>query len=109
MIQSSIKMKFDREKYKEALRTLYSIIDRIRAERGCMGYEMFLDSESCLAVLEGKWRSEGDLERHLRSDEYKIILVVIEMAVTTPDIRFDTVVSTRGIDVIKKARIKNRG
>jgi quinol monooxygenase YgiN len=108
MIQSSIKMKFSPEKCNEAVRTLHSIIDRISAERGCMGYEIFLDSDSYVVVLEGRWRSEGDLERHLRSDEYKIILLVIEMAATPPDIRFDTVISTRGIDMIKDARIKDQ-
>jgi hypothetical protein len=50
------------------------------------------------------WRSEEELERHLRSDEYHKVLLVLEMASKQPEIRFDTISSSTGIEAIEKAR-----
>jgi hypothetical protein len=50
------------------------------------------------------WRSEEGLERHLRSDEYREVLLVIEMALKSPKIRFNTISRSRGIETIEKAR-----
>ena len=52
------------------------------------------------------WRSENDLQRHLRSDEYKKVLLVMEMACARPEIRFDNIISTSGVETIEKARGK---
>ena len=42
-------------------------------------------------VLEEVWRSEEDLDLHLRSEEYRNLLLVLEMALEQPEIRFDTI------------------
>ncbi len=45
---------------------------------------------------------------HLRSDEYRNLLLVLEMALKEPEIRFDTISSSTGIETIEKARIHAR-
>ena len=60
--------------------------------------------EKNILQLEEMWRSEEELERHLRSDEYRKVLLVLEMALKQPEIRFDTISSSTGIETIKKAR-----
>jgi hypothetical protein len=44
------------------------------------------------------------MERHLQSDEYRRVLLVLEMAIKQPEIRFDTIMSSTGIETIEKAR-----
>ena len=58
-------------------------------------------------MLEEVWRTEEDLEVHIRSDEYLNLLLVLEMALKQPEIRFDTISSSTGIETIEKARNYN--
>jgi hypothetical protein len=55
-------------------------------------------------MLEEVWRAEEDLDLHIRSDEYRNLLLVLEMALRQPEIRFDTISSSTGIETIEKAR-----
>jgi quinol monooxygenase YgiN len=59
-----------------------------------------------LVVFEEKWRSDEDLQRHLRSEGYKTLLLVMELATTPPEIRFDTITGSSGVETIEEARIK---
>jgi len=50
------------------------------------------------------WNDEECLERYLRSDGYRQVLLVLEMAIEKPEIRFDTILRSTGIETIEKAR-----
>ena len=74
-------------------------------EPGCLGCHIYGDlQEENVLILEEIWRAEEDLELHLRSDEYRNLLLVMEMALKQPEIRFDTISSSTGIETIEKAR-----
>ena len=105
MIQSSLTIHFAPDKVDEALQILRSTVERTRAEAGCMGCSVYQDTEiQNQIIFSQKWKSEEDLQRHLRSKEYRKILLVMEMALTQPELRFDTITSTSGVETIKKAR-----
>jgi quinol monooxygenase YgiN len=55
-------------------------------------------------LLSETWENEANLASYLRSDEYRNILLVLEMAVKEPEIRFDTVSGSTGIETVQKAR-----
>ena len=55
-------------------------------------------------MLEEVWRTGEGLDLHLRSEEYRNLLLVLEMALKQPEIRFDTISSSTGIETIEKAR-----
>jgi len=105
MIQATHKMVFVPQKIDDALQILRSIIERIRAEAGCISCSVYQDTDSeYVIVLEEKWRSDEDLQRHLRSEDYRKVLLVMEMACRPPEIRFDTIKETMGVEFIEKAR-----
>ena len=109
MIQATIKMSFSPEKIDEILNILHSVVERTRAVAGCISCSVYLDTENKnMIIFEKKWRSEEDMKRYLRSEDYQKVLLVIEMADTKPEIRFDTVTGSRGVEMIEKAR-SNKG
>lgn len=55
-------------------------------------------------MLKEVWKSEEELNLHLRSDEYRNVLLILEMALEQPEIRFDTILSSTGIETVEKAR-----
>ena len=54
-------------------------------------------------MIEELWASDEDLQRHLRSDKYHKVLLVVEMALEPPEIRFDTINHSAGVESIEQA------
>ncbi len=109
MVLATIRMTISARKFGEALRILGSVAERSRVQPGCLSCQVYRNGqEDNVLMFEQQWGNEADLERYLRSDEYRQVLVVLEMATKQPEIRFDTILSSTGIETIEKAR-KNGG
>ena len=105
MVLTTIRMAVAPKKQNEALRILISTAEWSRIKPGCLSSRIYEDvQEDNVLMFEEIWRTEEDLETHLRSDEYLRILLVLEMALKQPEIRFDTISSSKGIETIEKAR-----
>ena len=52
--------------------------------------------------------SDEDVKHHLRSEKYRNILLVVEMAAEAPEIRFDTIAHSTGVEIIEQAREQAR-
>ena len=55
-------------------------------------------------MFEEIWKNEEDLNRYIRSDEYRDVLTFMDMAVEKPEIRIETVSHIPGMETIKNAR-----
>jgi quinol monooxygenase YgiN len=87
------------------LKILRSTAEWSRVKHGFLSSRIYEDvQEHNVLMFEEIWGSEEDLECHLRSDEYQKVLLVLEMAFKQPEIRFDTISSSTGIETIEKAR-----
>jgi quinol monooxygenase YgiN len=105
MVHSTIRMLIPLKNQNEALEILGSMTEQIQFEPGCISCRLYrgVDDEGAV-MLEEFWMSEKDLQHHLRSDKYRKVLLVVEMAVEPPEIRFDTIAHTSGVETIEKAR-----
>ena len=75
MIIAKITMSALSEKRKEIFQTLLSMIAAIRQEKGCRSCQGFQDIENeSVFNLVGEWETHEDLERHLRSDRFGVLL-----------------------------------
>jgi quinol monooxygenase YgiN len=105
LIQATITMKIPPQKSGEALRIFKSITEQCADEPGCLSCRIYGDlQEENVFMLKEVWRSGEDLDLHLRSEEYRHLLLILEMALEQPEIRFDTISSTTGIETIEQAR-----
>ena len=105
MIIATIRMEIPPQKRGEALKILRSVADQCRYDDGCLSCHIYGDLlEKNVLMFEEVWRAEEDLEAHIRSEEYLNLLLVMEMALKQPEIRFDTISSSTGIETIEKAR-----
>jgi len=109
MVRSTIRMLIPLEKQSEALEILGSMIEQTLFEPGCLSCRLYRGVEDARTIMfEELWLSEEDMQCHLRSDTYHKVLLVIEMAVEPPEIRFDTIAHSTGVESIEKARIQTR-
>jgi quinol monooxygenase YgiN len=62
-----------------------------------------VEDANMLTFME-EWHTQEDFERHLRSEAYRTLLEVMELAREAPIVQFHTVVQTVGIEAIYAAR-----
>jgi quinol monooxygenase YgiN len=105
MVRSTIRMLLPLSKQNEALEILGSMTEQIQFEPGCISCRLYrgVDDEGVI-MIEELWMNEEDVRRHLRSDKYRKVLLVVEMAAEPPEIRFDTIAHSSGVETIEKAR-----
>ncbi len=110
MVHSSIRMVIPPNKWVESQRILMSVMERTRVESGCISCNLYqcIEDEHVM-MMEELWQSNEDLERHLRSDDYLKVLLVVEMAIVKPEIRFNSISCSTGVEIIEKARSTLRG
>ncbi len=105
MIHSMVRIVLPSSRLKEAMGILGPMVERTRTERGCLGCHLHRDVlEENVLIFEQTWASDADMERHLRSLEYRHLLLVMEMARVPPEVRFDTVSHSTGFETVQKAR-----
>jgi quinol monooxygenase YgiN len=93
------------EKQSEALEILGSTVDQTQFEPGCVSCRIYRGVEDVRTVmLEELWLSEENLQDHLQSERYRKVLLVVEMAAEPPEIRFDMIAQSSGVEIIEQAR-----
>ena len=105
MITASLKINVPAEKHKDALQTVRSILGWTRAQPGCLSMVFYQDTNAPdTMMLFEEWEDWGSLESHIRSDSYRSILELMELSSEQPEIKFNTISSTKGIEAIEKLR-----
>ena len=106
MIETTIKMKVPVEKRKEVLQTVKAILGPIRRERGCVSCNCYVDVENeSVLFFEEEWKTREDLEIHLRSDHFRVLNGAMRLLHIEPDIRFNTIASTAGLEAIMAEKV----
>jgi quinol monooxygenase YgiN len=87
------------------IEVLRSVQGLVQAQPGCLACDIYEEqsAESAIVLLE-RWDSEEALEAHLRSDLYRRVLAAVELSGSQPDIRFEHVSSSEGIELIERLR-----
>ena len=105
MVLATVRLTIPPQKRDEALKILKSAAAQCGVTPSCLSCHIYADvQEDNVLMFEQSWRSQEDLERHLRSAEYYKVLLVMEMALKQPDVRFDTISGSTGIETVEKAR-----
>jgi quinol monooxygenase YgiN len=91
-------------------RSAWNLLDALRflttgtrLEPGCRECSVWVDPESTVHYVEA-WESEDDMKRRVLSSRFTSLLAVIESADVPPEVRFDFVSSTRGLDYVTQVR-----
>jgi quinol monooxygenase YgiN len=105
MVHSTVRLVLPPRRQAEVLQLLISIAERSRDDPGCVSCRIYQDAqEENVLMVEEVWRNEEDLRRHLRSEDYRHLLLVVEMAVEPPEIAFHSISRASGMETIEEAR-----
>jgi quinol monooxygenase YgiN len=105
MVHATIRMSIPPKRRGEVLEILSSFAERSRFEPGCISCRVYQDVEAEPSLmLDQLWESAEDMELYLRSEEFRTVLLVVEMSLEPPEIRFEEVSRSSGVETIEKAR-----
>ena len=107
MILATIEMSALPSKRKELLQTLHAIMQQIRNVKGCTKCAACndIENENIFRLIE-KWKTQLDIDNHLRSDIFTVLLGAKNLLSEPLEIKFIPVSSTAGMEAVKKVRSK---
>jgi quinol monooxygenase YgiN len=95
------------EKQKEVMQTLLSMIEPPGKESGYMSYGIFCDIEDKNVFnLISEWETRQDLDHHIRSDLFSVLLGTKSLLCEPPQIEIHTVSRSEGMEAIDAVRRK---
>jgi len=75
---------------------------------GCVSCHLYCDIEDDhVLVMVEQWTEEEALAERLRSERTRVLLSAMDLACEPPDVQFDTIGGTRGIEFIAACRESN--
>lgn len=99
-----------RENRRELQAALSYLLGPTSVEAGCVRCQLFQDvNKRNILHFESVWKTETDLLRHLRSEIYKQLLILLELSAEPPSVQFHTVAETRGLEFVHAARQQETG
>jgi quinol monooxygenase YgiN len=95
------------EKRTEVMQTLLSMIEPTENERGCLSCHVFRDIENqnVFSLIE-EWETRQDLDDHIRSDRFSVLLGTKSLLTEPQQIEIHTISQTEGMEVIHATRNK---
>ncbi len=107
MVTATFRIVVYPERLDDVLRTVRPLISRMADQPGCMGLKIYQDIDNANAVtLVEEWSSEVDVKKHIASDDFRKILAVLDLSREPPEVKFETVSSTGGMEFIEAVRGK---
>ena len=95
------------EKQKEVMQTLLSMIEPPGKESGYLSYGIFCDIEDKNVFnLISEWKTRQDLDHHIRSDLFSVLLGTKSLLCEPPQIEIHTVSRSEGMEAIDAVRLK---
>ena len=86
-------------------KALASFVGPTQVQPGCLSCSVSQDwSNPDELRFESRWDNEEALIRHLKSDSYKQLLLLMELSSVPPQIEYFAVVKAQGLDLVHSAR-----
>jgi len=98
------------EKQKEVVQTLLSMMGPMKRQVGCLSVSLLCDMKDCnlLSVLE-EWKNRENLDHHLKSDIFGVLLGTKSLLCRPHGIHIYTVQQAEGMNAVRTARGKKLG
>jgi quinol monooxygenase YgiN len=107
MILLTIRMTVQSRDRDAVLNVIRPMLGPTSVEAGCAGCHVNADiDDRNVLFFSEEWDTQSSLERHVRSVRFRNLLSVLDLATEPPDIRIHTITETRGLEVIRAARLE---
>ena len=108
MIIMSLDFSVSTLKKKDVINIFDSLAGSVSVKPGCNKIKLYSDinnDDDFLLIFE--WKSRREMEKYIRSDEFRKIMGLMDLSSEAPIIRFNTVSSTIGFELVEKIRLNS--
>ena len=105
MVVAMLRIPLPPSRHAEVIEVLRSVQGRVQSQQGCEASHIYQEQgQDPAVVLIERWASKAALESHIRSESYLRVLCAIELAAGPPEVSFDVVSATEGMELIERLR-----
>ena len=109
MITVSLEFRVSHKRRKDFMNSARLILGPTKIQSGCVSCRLYQDiNEPGAVYLVEEWESRKKLDRQFNSDQYRIILSLMEASDRFPDIKINTISKTEGLEAIEAVRSESR-
>jgi quinol monooxygenase YgiN len=106
MIVCTIALTIAEKDRRKVISSLLPVVGSTRVQPGCHVCSMLTDvDDPSVLVLWEEWDTQENLDRHLRSSDYRLVIAAMELSQESPQINFNSVNVRCGIEVIEAVRL----
>ena len=93
----------------EIVKLIQPIIGPVEAQSGCLLFRLYseTDDDDALLLLQ-EWRSQEDLDKFIRSRDFKRVLAAMDLASQLPEFSVNTVSLKSGMKLVEKLRLNSQ-
>lgn len=103
MVIMTTKMSVSSRRKKELARALRGMLEPVRHESGCLGFDLYVDTEDDNTyILVEEWETKEDFDRHLRGSDYRKLLVLMEILKDPPEICISVISQRSGMEYLEQ-------
>ena len=103
----SLRIKVPRDQRHRFLDAAKRVVGPTAVQPGCVSCRFYQDLNDPDAVLlVEEWETRKELENHIKSDQYRIILSLLDMSEQPPEFKLSTISKREGLEAIEAVRHK---
>lgn len=103
MIIATIRIAADSENIDKIIEILSSVKGQVAGKSGCISCLILQEvNNGNLISYEELWENQAQLNKHIYSNLYKKILVAIDMSSQPPVVKFSTISSVTGMELLRE-------
>jgi quinol monooxygenase YgiN len=102
MVIATIRLLVPADNHRELLQTAQSLLRPIRQQKGCLGLHLYFEigEEDALCLME-EWATPEDLNDHLRSNYFTVLLGAARVLKKSSELEFKLLTQTAGIEAVE--------
>jgi len=109
MIIVTLRMTVRPDKRRDFMESIRGMLEPTRVERGCISYRLYEDIENKnIFTLVEEWKTRDDLEKHVRTNNYRMFLGLMDLLSEPYQLRFSTVLPEAEMELLLELAHKKR-
>ena len=103
----TLRIKVPRDQRHRFLDAARRVVGPTEVQPGCMNCRFYQDLNDPDAVfLVEEWETRRDLDQRLKSEDYRIVLSLLDMSEESPDFKISAISNTEGLEALEAIREK---
>ena len=103
MLTYQIKVEIKPYKPDEFVKSMRSLLSKIRKEKGCIGFNLYRDSDRDNSyIVVGEWKTHQAMEKHFKTQDFEVLIGATRVLCETFAMNIAEVLKTGGFELARE-------